>query len=513
MRWLLALVSITVAAAGNETSPIDVKVTVDTAEGLAAIRGSALTSITIDVCALKQKLNFSNPLLQTLTSHLGPQAVLRVGGTDQNTYSYNMSSYADQPACTCGHQCTMTAAYWDQLQQFVDKTGLRLIFGLSPQNVENAVTLVKHTATRNYSRVLAYSWGNEQTGDKSLAHQYRDDMSKIRKALLDVYPEQGRPLIVGADTGIGPRRGTVPANMSMDQGIQEHLEWVDTFTSVVGDVTDAVSWHTYDYRSSDIGGIDHHPLPYPAPAQMSNFFKPAYHHVVEQLLRNITRIVKKNIPSMDKGKIWLTETNSLCHQGIYNVSNAFANSLWLVQRFGSMASQGVQLMARQSLIGYNYSLLGNFPAEPIVASPDYFTTLIYNKLVGSGVLTSSSTAADIRTTVYCSAEYSGGLTVTVVNLNQQQDANISLLTGELRFTGVRSEYLLTPSWSADAAASAMDRTSSRLMLLNGKLLQIGTTGTVPEFRGVLRDASQPFYVPALSIMFAVYKDASVQSCK
>jgi len=55
--------------------------------------------------------------------------------------------------------------------------------------------------------------------------------------------------------------------------------------------------------------------------------------------------------------------DSICHQGVFNVTNAFANTLWLVDRFGVMANRGTPLMARQSLIGFNYSLLGNFPAR------------------------------------------------------------------------------------------------------------------------------------------------------
>jgi hypothetical protein len=48
-------------------------------------------------------------------------------------------------------------------------------------------------------------------------------------------------------------------------------------------------------------------------------------------------------------------------QGVDGVTNAYLNSLWLVNRLGTMANAGVTVMARQSLVGYNYSLLGNWP--------------------------------------------------------------------------------------------------------------------------------------------------------
>ena len=100
-----------------------------------------------------------------------------------------------------------------------------------------------------------------------------------------------------------------------DTGISAHLEWVDTFTKVCGAVLDAVSWHTYDYRSTELGGEDHQPLPYPPPADFQErFWSPVYHDVANRLADNISTIVQRNVPRL-AGQIWLTETNSICHQG------------------------------------------------------------------------------------------------------------------------------------------------------------------------------------------------------
>lgn len=84
-----------------------------------------------------------------------------------------------------------------------------------------------------------------------------------------------RPLLIGADTGVGPRSlGIVPANMSADVYIQQHLQWIDLMTAACGDVLDAVSWHTYDYRSTELGGADHTPLPLPIPPDFGKFWSP-----------------------------------------------------------------------------------------------------------------------------------------------------------------------------------------------------------------------------------------------
>ena len=80
-----ALVVIAVATAAADS----VDVTVDPTRILARTT-AALTSVTIDTCALKQQLDFGDPLLRALTAHLAP-AVLRIGGTDQNSFSYDVS--------------------------------------------------------------------------------------------------------------------------------------------------------------------------------------------------------------------------------------------------------------------------------------------------------------------------------------------------------------------------------------------------------------------------------------
>ena len=46
-----------------------------------------------------------------------------------------------------------------------------------------------------------------------------------------------------------------------------------------------------------------------------------------------------------------------------------------------MARRGVPMMARQTLVGYAYALLGDLSAN-ISPKPDYFTTLLFKRLAG-----------------------------------------------------------------------------------------------------------------------------------
>ena len=218
-----------------------------------------LTGVTIDVCALKQGLNFSSSaLFQTLTSHLAP-TVLRIGGTDQNNYQYDMNSTEPCIVCDCGGPCKMTRAYWDSVREFVASTGLKLIFGLSPTSVDNAKQLIEYTAQdthfAKYDRMLAWSWGNEHIGDQRYVDAVAKNLSVLKRLLLETYNNSGsvsgqRPLLVAPDTGLGPRQGTLPVNISNDSYINGHLQFLELFSRACGDSLDALTWHTYDYRTS-----------------------------------------------------------------------------------------------------------------------------------------------------------------------------------------------------------------------------------------------------------------------
>ena len=218
---------------------------------LVPINPDLLTGFTIDVCALKNGFNFSNnTYFRTLTQNLAP-TILRIGGTDQNNYLYNNSDDSPVQLCRCSGHCTMTRPYWDSIRAFAQDLKLQLIFGLA-QNVSNAQELIKYTASdEHFTALFAYTWGNEITGDHSFVEEKAHELSQIRQLLADAYSNnKTAPLLVAPDTGVGPRKGTVPANVSKDGYINGHLDFIADFVQSCSKYIDALSWHTYDYRTS-----------------------------------------------------------------------------------------------------------------------------------------------------------------------------------------------------------------------------------------------------------------------
>eukprot|EP00040_Diaphanoeca_grandis_P020457 m.108825 g.108825 ORF g.108825 m.108825 type:complete len:514 (+) comp27907_c0_seq1:41-1582(+) len=484
-----------------------------------ATTADTLTSVTIDVCALKEGLDFNNSKLVTMTSHLAP-GVIRIGGSDQNSFSYNMSSNKKMD-CVCGKNCVMTAPYWDTVLKFVESIGLELIFGLSPQSAENANSLVDYTAHRGVgpkNGLFAYSFGNEEIGGVPLAEEYLEKMTQVKAALEKAYSPTTRPQLVGPDVGVGPRvAGEPPSNAWNDTYINQHLQWIDTFTSKCGGVIDALTWHTYDFRAVDVGTTDHHPLPWPLDGvdNVSKLWDPTYFAAAGLLSDNVSTIAKRYNADLP---VWLTETNSICHQGVFNATNAFLNSLWLVNRLGLMSERGVKLMGRQSLIGFNYSLLGNFPAEPIYAAPDYYTTVLFKRLTGIKVLSvtrnvTGGSEGTLQAYAYCSREFKGGVTVTLINLQEHVNTTVSLPKLGNKF----QEYKLIPGWSSANTMSARDRATSRKIALNGNILSVDDQGGLPDFVPVNRTSSSADGVTVslepLSIAFVVFPEAQAPDCQ
>jgi hypothetical protein len=73
------------------SAAFDVAVTVGSAHAYTSV--TSLTSVTMDVCVAKQRFPFDNRDLLGLTSHLGGgNSILRIGGSDQNSFYYDMDS-------------------------------------------------------------------------------------------------------------------------------------------------------------------------------------------------------------------------------------------------------------------------------------------------------------------------------------------------------------------------------------------------------------------------------------
>ena len=526
---MLLLLLLLLSAAGACTAAFAVAVTVGPAHASTVV--TSLTSVTMDVCLCKQDFPFDDPTLLKFTSHLGGGAsILRVGGSDQNDFYYDVNSTKTSPysmksgekcckspgSCHgCAKDCTMPAPYWKTISDFANQSGHKLMFGLVPET-DQATALITHSAKAGLP-VFAYTFGNEQDSD-TVTQGY----PVLRKLLSDpsIFPAGTAPKLAGPDVALQRHAAIDDALSGGDSSVVKKLDFVESFGASIGKTLDVVSWHTYDFETRDIGMIDHTTLSlHPETARL---WSTKYLDFALRLAGNMTAIRDRVAPQAD---VWLSESDSICHQGVMGVTNAYLNSIWLVNRLGIMANANVTVMARQSLVGYNYSLLGNWPVEPIKPNPDYWTTILFRRLFGDTVLATTAVVSSpgppptnatgggdrARAFAFCASaadgHAKGAIAIALVNFDPDASATF---TFDKEALGAHREYLLAPGADPVVASVAW---SSREMLLNGELLKLGADGALPaEVTGDGKGGEGSVVLEPLRVGFAVFPDAGVADC-
>ena len=532
----LAIVALAVAVLpGTVVGAFEVAVSIGAAH--ATTRVASLTSVTMDVCVAKQRFPFDDQDLLALTKHLGGgDAILRIGGSGQNSFYYKMNSTKLQPfsaktggACAAhpgscrgvAPDCTMPAPYWHSMVRFAATSGHKFMFGLVPE-VGQATELISHSAAHQLP-IFAFTFGNEMARS-SVAAGY----PPLRELLDSLFVRGKAPLLVGPDLYAQHsfQYTLDEALADEDKDIIAHLAGMSNFVEKAGSTLDAFSWHTYDYETPMLGLTDHQDLK--MNPLVARLWSTRHLDLALRLQGNVTEIARRAAPGVP---VWISESNSVCHQGVNGVTNAFLNSVWLVNRLGIMANANVSVMARQSLVGYNYSLLGNWPTEPIRPNPDYFTTVLFKRLFGDVVLATTATpsapgppATNIteggdraRAFAFCASESlrvpqmhrkkSGAVSVAMVNFDPQEPATF---TFDLQL-GSHQDYVLAPGRNPLVASAPW---SSREILLNGKLLEMNApTWDLPAaVTGPGQTNSDGVVLPPLHVGFAVFPAARAPDC-
>ncbi|KAH9543039.1 hypothetical protein CY35_13G041100 [Sphagnum magellanicum] len=200
---------------------------------------------------------------------------------------------------------------------------------------------------------------------------------------------------------------------------------------------------------------------------------------------------------------WVGEAGGAYNSGHHLVTDAFIFSFWYLDQLGMAASYGTKVYCRQSFIGGNYGLLNTTTFEP---NPDFYSALLWNRLMGTTVLAASFKGAlYLRAYAHCQKNTTqGGVTILLINLSKLITYKVStvLLTAPSK-TSTRLEYHLT---------AANGDLHSQVMLLNGNALGVTLDRNIPTLTPVQVDSSTPISVAPLSIVFAQLPDAGVQIC-
>ncbi|XP_045786602.1 heparanase-like protein 3 isoform X1 [Trifolium pratense] len=444
-------------------------------------------------------LDLNNKILLNAVKAFSPLKI-RLGGTLQDKVTYGTAD--NKEPCTpfvlkpdimfSFTQGCLPMQRWDELNSFFQKAGVKVIFGLNalagrsvhggvsvgPWNPTNAESFIRYTVSKKYN-IHGWEFGNELCGvgigTSVAAAQYASDIVVLRKIIQDVY------------------RGVEPKPLIIAPGgfFDGAANWFKEFLNKSGESANAVTHHIYNLGA----GIDDH--------LVERILDPTYLDGVASTFSGLKNVLQNSGTSAEA---WVGEAGGAYSSGCHLVSDAFVNSFWYLDQLGMSATYGTRTYCRQTLIGGNYGLLNTTTFNP---NPDYYSALLWHRLMGGRVLSTSFYGTKkIRTYAHCAKE-SKGVTILFLNLDNSTTVNAQVA---LKFAE-KPYYHLRGSQRREYHLTAKDgNLHSQIMLLNGNILSVNSDGDIPPLNPIYVDSSKPITVGPLSIVFTHIPDAAVKAC-
>ncbi|KAJ6741913.1 HEPARANASE-RELATED [Salix viminalis] len=405
---------------------------------------------------------------------------------------------------------------WDELNSFFKKSGAEIIFGLNALagrsivsdgsavgawNYTNAESFISYTVKKNYS-IYGWELGNELSGSGIgtgvAAAQYASDTISLYNIVKNIYSSaEPKPLVIGPG-------GFFDAN------------WFKEFVDKTGSSVNAITHHIYNLGP----GVDTHLI--------EKILDPSYLDGEANTFNSLQSTLKSSATS---AVAWVGESGGAYNSGRNLVTNAFVFSFWYLDQLGMASAYDTKTYCRQSLIGGNYGLLNT---TTFVPNPDYYSALLWHRLMGRNVLsTSFSGTKKIRAYTHCAKE-SKGITLLLINLDNSTTVEVTVTfnsTWRLHqkhnphklHNPHRSHKLHKPHRSHKShkskviqkpqrSTSGITREEyhltakdgdlhSQTMLLNGNILTVNSSGDIPSLEPLHVNSSKPIMVAPSSIVF------------
>ncbi|CAH9145765.1 unnamed protein product [Cuscuta epithymum] len=460
----------------------------------------------------------SHPTLSNAIKAFSPLRI-RLGGTLQDKVIYQTSVnetckpfQSDRAQLFEFTKGCLPLSRWDELNDFFKRSRAAIIFGLNALygrhvnldgsttgdwNSTNAEFLIRYSAHRKYP-IIAWEFGNELVGKSAIgakisADQYANDTIRFHHIIQKIYcSSRYKPLIIAP-------------------GGFYDAHWFEEYLSKTSDTLDVITQHIYNLGEGSSKNVIGKILETVANSSANNDFIPLH-----ELLKNY------NPSRRHKVVAWVGESGGAYNSGAPNASNAFVNSFWYLDQLGTSARYDTKTYCRQTLIGGNYGLLD---ATTFLPNPDYYSALLWHKLMGPKSLTTAFVGTNsgvIRGYIHCSKtnnpNTNGGVTMLLMNLDS--GTNVTIDTLSLKCVGknrrgacpwpagygnptanyTREEYHLKPAQAGDL--------SSRTVRLNGREL----SGVPDRLDPVTVPSVHNITVAPYSIVFVRLPDLRLPAC-
>ncbi|XP_038882987.1 heparanase-like protein 2 isoform X2 [Benincasa hispida] len=426
---------------------------------------------------------------------------IRVGGSLQDKLIYDIGSFKgincpqfvrDEIGMFKITEGCLSMERWDDLNQFFNKTGAIVTFGLNALlgrhptigmywggdwNYTNAEALIQYTVEKNY-QINSWEFGNEMVGHNSIganitAAQYAKDLIKLREIIDRLYNNsQQKPLIVAPSAFFD-------------------ASWYEDLVNKTGsNIIDVLTHHIYNMGAGD------------DPKIIYRFVDPNYLSQESSVFQQLENIVQNHAPW---SVAWVGEAGGSYHGGSPYISNTFIDGFWYLDQLAMAASYNTKVYCRQTLVGGFYGVLLPHTLAP---SPDYYGALLFHQLMGPGVLkVDNNVSSYLRTYAHCTKGRTG-VSMLFINLSNQTEFTIEIEKNmNMRLPNKpvqREEYHLTPT-------NGLLRSST--VLLNGNLLETTKEGDLPSLMPIYRDSNSFISIANWSIVFVVIPDFEASACK
>ncbi|GAV60542.1 Glyco_hydro_79n domain-containing protein [Cephalotus follicularis] len=464
-------------------------------------------------------LDLSNPILLNAVQAFSPLKI-RMGGSLQDKVNYE--SKVDPKPCTPFvknssemfgfSQGCLPMSRWDELNSFFKEAGAVVTFGLNALsgrvigpdgsavgawNFSNAEALIRYTVNKGY---IIYGWelGNELSGNgvgaNIAADQYASDANSLQNLVQTIYSGFAtKPLVIAPG-------GFFDAN------------WFKEFINKSPNSLQVVTHHIYNLGP----GVDDHLI--------DKILNPSYLESGSSPFINLQSILKTSATSV---VAWVGEAGGAYNSGRNLVTNAFVFSFWYLDQLGMASTYDTKTYCRQTLIGGNYGLLNTSTFAP---NPDYYSALLWHRLMGSNVLsTTFSGTNNIRAYAHCSKN-SQGITLLLINLSNNTTVQVLVSTDNADINGTinmqqeqgRKTKYASVSWNSTMDGNVREEyhltakdgdLHSQTMLLNGQILAVTSSGTIPPLNPVHVRVSDPITVAPFSIVYIRFPTIILPACK
>jgi hypothetical protein len=188
--------------------------------------------------------------------------------------------------------------------------------------------------------------------------------------------------------------------------------------------------------------------------------------------------------------VWITETaDTACGGNPW--ASTFLDSFRFLDQLARMARHGVSAVFHNTLASSEYGLLDQNTFTP---RPNYWSALLWRKLMGSTVLDAGPLLPSLHLYAHCLRDLAGGVTLLAINLSRTETKIIDLpIAAEI--------YALT------APEPGKDEVQ-----LNGQPLRLSSDDELPDLRGKRAPAGHIDLEPA-SISFLVLDNTGNKACE